>query len=127
MTNLVEGHQVRDFWLWVDPRDWLARHTITLTGAFVSSPADASAPALMFLPNPAFNTFIGPFQNNLLRNYIGEYNLELTRSSSFSQYPCRLQAIFLIGSENDAESCDFSGAFPQETPLIFRTIPPPDG
>jgi len=57
----------------------------------------------MFLPNPEFKTFISPFQNNLLRNYIAEYNLELSRQRSFGAYPGRLQAIFLLDSAEEAQ------------------------
>lgn len=57
----------------------------------------------MFLPNPDFKTFISPFQNNLLRNYIAEYDLELSRQRQFAAYPCRLQAIFLLDSAEEAE------------------------
>jgi hypothetical protein len=57
----------------------------------------------MFLPNPKFKTFISPFQNNLVRNYMAEYNLELARQRSFTEYPCRLQAIFLLDSEEEAQ------------------------
>ena len=57
----------------------------------------------MFLPNPNFKTFISPFQNNLLRSYIGEYNLELSRQRQFAHFPCRLQAIFLLDSVEEAK------------------------
>jgi hypothetical protein len=57
----------------------------------------------MFVPNPKFEGFISPFQNNLLRSYIAEYNLERTRQLEFEEYPCRLQAIFLLDSEEEAE------------------------
>jgi len=57
----------------------------------------------MFLPNPEFKTFISPFQNNLLRNYIAEYNLELSRQRDFGKYPCRLHAIFLLANAEEAQ------------------------
>ena len=50
-------------------------------------PADASATTWMFLRNPAYKTFISPFQNNLLRKYIAEYSLELSRQRYFAAYP----------------------------------------
>ena len=39
----------------------------------------------MFLPNPEFKSFLTPFQNNLLRNYIAEYNLEGSRDNGISR------------------------------------------
>jgi hypothetical protein len=102
MENLSSSDQRRDFFVFVDPNDWLTRHQLALIGSFSSSPADASAPKLMFLPNPEFQTFISPFQNNLVRNYMAEYNLELCREQNFAHYPCRLQAIFLFDTEEEA-------------------------
>lgn len=57
----------------------------------------------MFLPNPSSRTFVSPFQNNLLRAYMAEFNLEMSRERSFSEYPSRLHAIFLLDSEEEAE------------------------
>jgi hypothetical protein len=57
----------------------------------------------MFVPNPAFKTFMSPSQNNLLGNYVAEYNLELSRQKQFVRYPCRLQAIFLLDSTDEAK------------------------
>jgi hypothetical protein len=102
MDNLSSSDQRRDFFVFVDPNDWLTRHQLALIGSFSSSPADASAPKLMLLRNPEFQTFISPFQNNLVRNYMAEYNLELCREQDFAHYPCRLQAIFLFDTEEDA-------------------------
>ncbi len=104
LANLVSGSDERDFWVWVDPADWLVRHNIAFTGAFVSPPVDPASPTLMFLPDPAFKTFVSPFQNNLLRAYAAEYNLELTRAKSFPHHPCRLHAIFLLESFEQAEA-----------------------
>lgn len=111
MSNLVADTRPRVFWVWVDPEDFLVRHNITFAGSFTSTPIEPGAPAMMFLPNPAFKTFLGPFQNNLLRAYVAEYNLESTRVASFPHYPCRLQAIFLLGSE--AEALSYSASHPE--------------
>ena len=88
MSNLFASEQERDFFVYVDPRDLLVRHQVGLIGSFNSMPSDPSAQTLMFLPNPEFKTFISPFHSNLLRNYIAEYNLELSRKSLFPDYPC---------------------------------------
>src|SRR5260370_4403128 len=100
MDNLSSSDHRRDFFLFVDPNDCLTRHQLALIGSFSSSPADASAPKLMFLPNPEFQTFISPFQNNLVRNYMAEYNLELCREQNFSQYPWSLHGIFRFDTED---------------------------
>ena len=86
-NNLFSSDKPRDFFVYIDPEDLLVRHQVGLIGSFTSMPADASAATLMFLPNPAFKTFISPFQNNLLRQYIAEYNLELSRQRYFAAYP----------------------------------------
>lgn len=101
-TNLWIESQPREFWVWVDPNDWLVRHNITFTGAFFSVPSPPDSPTLMFVPNPAFKTFISPFQNNLVRHYAAEHNLELVRSRSFPTYPSRLECVFLLESQADA-------------------------
>lgn len=103
MGNLHASSEARDFYVYVDPKDWLIRHQVGLIGSFSSSPSDPSDATLMFLPNPNFKTFISPFQNNLLRSYIGEYNLELSRQRQFAHFPCRLQAIFLLDSVEEAK------------------------
>lgn len=103
MGNLLASAETRDFYVYVDPRDWLIRHQVGRVGSFTSTPSDPSAPTLMFLPSPEFKTFISPFQNNLLRNYVAEYNLELSRQKHFAQHPCRLQAIFLLDSAEEAK------------------------
>jgi len=56
----------------------------------------------MFIPNPDFKADITPFQFNIMREYIAEYNLELSREVHFSQYPSRLNAIYLFDNEEEA-------------------------
>ena len=56
----------------------------------------------MFIPNPKCQGFVGVFQNNILRQYIAEYNLELSRQASFAQFPSRLHSIFLFETESEA-------------------------
>ena len=56
----------------------------------------------MFLPNPDFRGFVSPFQNNLLRAYTAEHNLELSRERFFPAHPSRLRAVFLLPSELEA-------------------------
>ncbi len=102
MNNLKTAGEERDFFVWVDPSNWLIQHQVGLIGSFTSVPNGAEE-TLMFLPNPRFQTFISSFQNNLLRDYMTEYNLEVTRKASFPEYPFRLKAVFLFGSESEAQ------------------------
>ena len=37
-----------------------------------------------------------------MRNYTADYNLELARRAHFPNYPCRLQAFFVLESKEDA-------------------------
>jgi hypothetical protein len=101
-SNLIVDVTPRQFWVWVDTSDIMANHNYSSVGSFTSPGHIRSNNALMFIPNPEFQGMVSPFQNNLMRNYIAEYNLELARRASFSQYPCRLEAIFLLESEADA-------------------------
>ncbi len=91
----------KDFFVFVDPEEWLIQHQIGLVGSFVAAP-EPGAQTMMFLPNPEFKTFITPFQSNMVRNYIAEYNLEMSRIYNFPQYPCRLQSLFLFESIDEA-------------------------
>jgi hypothetical protein len=103
MSNIVESRDPADFYVFVDPHDRLIQHQVGLIGSFFSNHADATAETLMFLPNPKYQTFITPFQNNLVRNYAAEYNLEITRQRYFPEYPSRLNAIFLLWTKENAE------------------------
>lgn len=79
------------------------RHQIEKTGSFFSGghlePRETN---LMFIPNPKFKGDIAPFQLNIMQNYIAEYQFELCREAYFSHYPSRLNAIFLLHSEQEA-------------------------
>jgi hypothetical protein len=107
MQNLLVGTDQCDFYVWINPSDFLVRHQITTVGCFFSVPPGLGSEGpldetLMFVPNPKFRGAISPFQNNLLRNYLAEYNLELSRRHYFPRYPCRLAAIFLLENKEDA-------------------------
>ena len=99
-NNLVEEQDKKGFYVWIDPAHFLARYHITTLGLFSSQ--ESKSDNLMFVPNSDFNQFISPFQYNLLNNYLAEYNLELARRSYFSQYPSRLDAIFLFETKEEA-------------------------
>lgn len=102
MKNLIVDDSPRDFFVWVNPNNRLVRHHVGLLGCFFSTPAEPGQPMLMFIPNPAFQSALSPFQNNLIREYTVEYNLEINREALFPSYPSRLRAIFLLESEEEA-------------------------
>lgn len=104
MDNLFKSDQPRDFWVWINPTNFLVQHNIKFTGGFTSVPSSFdSNQSLMFIPNPDFQGFISPFQNNILRNYRAEYNLEVTRERFFTDYPSRLNSIFLLETFEEAK------------------------
>ena len=102
MDNLFVGNQKREFVVWVDPNDPIANWNLNKIGTFFSTPPSESGDYLVFIPNLKFTGFISPFQNNMLRSYSAEYNLELSRRSYFSDYPSRLGAVFLFENEVEA-------------------------
>jgi hypothetical protein len=109
--NLMALAETKDFFVYVDPDDFISAHNIRFTGQFSSSPTpDGQSLALdshvvpMFVPNPDFKGFVSPFHNNLLRNFAVEYALEHFRSRLFPRYPSRLQALFVLPDEEQAQN-----------------------
>ena len=104
MENLYQSDIQKDFYLWVNPNNFLVRHQITEVGSFFSGgnlePRETN---LMFIPNPKFKGDITPFQINMMQNYIAEYQFELCREAYFQSYPSRLNSIFLFHSEDEAQ------------------------
>ena len=96
VTNLFCAEDQRDFYVWVDPSNWFIRHQIQETGSFFPVHPENLEEALMFVPNPKFRGLVSPFQNNLLRQYVAEYQLEVARQTYYPKYPCRLRAIFFV-------------------------------
>jgi hypothetical protein len=99
-----------EFFVWVDPTEPSIKHHVGLVGSFIggpviSSPVDGPG-GLPFIANPAGEVVaqsLSPFHSNVLRNYRVEWNLEIVRFQDFKELPCRLQALFLFGSRDDAE------------------------
>lgn len=106
MTNCFTTTDAVDFWVWVNPDNWLVRHQISFTGGFTSAGLiDTGRKSnLMFIPNPAFQGTVTPFSHGVMRDYMAEYNLELSRERHFRQYPSRLNSIYLFQSEMDAHA-----------------------
>jgi len=100
MTNLFSNEKEKTFFVWLQPKDIYTNFNANMVGSFVSlSNQDDN---LMFLPNKNFNGYISPFQGNLLRMYLAEYNLETTRKNHYADYPSRLNATFLFETEEQA-------------------------
>ena len=105
MENLFTNTEPVDFWVWVNPNDWLVQHQISVVGGFSSGGLvpDEKKSNLMFIPNPDFAGDITPFQHGVMREYMAEYNLEMGREFyNFKHYPSRLNAIYLFDNELDA-------------------------
>jgi hypothetical protein len=101
MVGLIKGSVAKNFYVWVNPNDFVANNNSKENQSFFSVPSGNEN--LMFIPNSNFKGgFVSPFQVNLLGNYLAEYNLELHRNSYFSTYPSRLNAIFLFDNKKDA-------------------------
>src|SRR3989338_6231163 len=103
MANLFISQTSVDFWIWINPDNWLSRHQITVTGGFTSGGLIQGGKSnLMYVPNPDFGGEITAFHHGVTREYTAEYNLELCREKSFTKYPSRLNAIYLFISEEEA-------------------------
>ena len=99
--------QPREFFVWVDPNDWLVQWNMGLVGSFFGgTPLGGGSPEyLQFIANPdAKPSAITPFHNNVTHLYRVEYNLETQRYGrpEFRRYPSRLWALFLLASKENA-------------------------
>jgi len=100
MSNLISSDKPKSFYVWVHTKDIYANFNANMVGSFVS--VESKDDNLMFLPNKNFSGYMSPFQSNLLRSYLAEYNLENTRKKLFPKYPSRLTATFLFENEEEA-------------------------
>lgn len=100
----ITADKTQDFFIWIDPSNFLVKHQIQTVGSFFSGGnLEKRETNLMFIPNPKFKGDIAPFQFNLMNKYITEYNMELCREQFFLLYPSRLNAIFLFKTEDEAK------------------------
>ncbi len=100
--NLIQSNEPKNFYVYINPNDPLININLKLTGSFISTPINSNLENLMFIPNPDFQGFTSPFQNNLMRDYRVEYGLEIERRKSFPAFPSRLESIFLFDTEEEA-------------------------
>lgn len=102
-SNLYIGDAPQDFWVWVNPFNLQVRHQISLIGCFFSAGfVERGESNLPFVPNPKFKGDISPFSIGVTHHYTAEYHFEIYREYYFPQYPSRLNAIYLLSSEGEA-------------------------
>ena len=102
--NLIQNNEPKKFFVYINPNDPLISINLKLTGSFLSTPTNSNLENLMFIPNPDFQGFVSPFQNNLMRSYRVEYGLEIVRRKHFTDFPSRLESIFLFATEQEAKN-----------------------
>ncbi|WP_157375189.1 hypothetical protein [Alcanivorax hongdengensis] len=102
--NLYFGEQSKDFWVWVNPQSFSVRHQIGVVGCFTSAGSiERGKSNLPFVVNPDFQGDVSPFSIGVTHQYTAEYNFEINRLCYFAEYPSRLNAIYLLPSEQEAE------------------------
>ena len=103
MKNLFNGNIEKEFYLWVDPKNFMTFNNLSLIGHAFSNPipSESNNPEdnLLFIPNPKYKAGITPYHNNIAKRIRAEYALEIYRPK---QYPSRTQALFLCNSIEDA-------------------------
>jgi hypothetical protein len=100
MHKIIKSEVQKIFYVWIHPKDIYANYNANVVGSFVS--IESKDDNLMFIPNNNFSGYISPFQGNLLRSYLTEYNLEMIRRQYYNQCPSRLTSTFLFESESQA-------------------------
>lgn len=104
MENFFSCKDPVDFWVWINPDNWLTRNQIEDTGGFTSGGLILKEQSnLLFLPNPNYRKDISIYQFGIIRDYMAEYNLEVCREQFFTNYPSRLNAIYLFLTQEEAQ------------------------
>lgn len=105
MNNLFSGFNKVNFWVWVDPEYWLAKHNLQITHQLFSGGLVGNLKTnLPFIENPEFKERdMSVFQYKITNHYRIEHDLELHRIEHFENYPSRLNALYLFTSKEEAE------------------------
>jgi len=106
LTNLYRGDEEREFFVWIDPANWMVENNLGKVGAFTGGPLNAGDDApqkLPYLPNAnADGPMMTPFHLGLISWYGTEYDLEVERYENFRSYPSRLHALYLLHDREEA-------------------------
>lgn len=102
-ANLFSGHPEKEFFFWVNPKNYMTFHNIHITGHMCSNPIPETGTSaednLLFIPNPKYKGSITPYQNNIVKRIRAEYFLEFYRPK---HYPARTHALFICNSKDEA-------------------------
>ena len=102
-----QGTAEKEFFIWVDPNDWMVKHNIGLVGGLghAPPPPEAAAPEhLLFVHNPNHKQgMVSRFHVGVIKNYAVEYDLERYRYANFKDYPSRLHSMYLFESREEAQ------------------------
>jgi hypothetical protein len=78
MIDNASPQSPKEFFIWVDPQDWMVKHNIGLIGGIGQEPPPDIAPAdLAFVYNPNHKLgFVSRFHIGIIHDYSIEYDLE---------------------------------------------------
>ena len=95
----------KEFFIWIDPQDWMVSHNIGLVGGIGQEPPPVGITPddLTFVPNPNHKIgFISRFHRGITQDYGIEYDLERFRFERHASLPSRLFALFLFENRSEA-------------------------
>jgi hypothetical protein len=96
----------KEFFVWVDPDDWMVNHNIGIVGGVGQeppSPENTGPENLMFVFNPNHKQGdISRFHLGIINNYRIEYDLESFRHKFHPLLPSRLFAMYLFETREQA-------------------------
>lgn len=104
---IYQRTELKEFFVWVDPNDWMVKNNIGLVGGLSHAPPspENSAPEhLLFVHNPNHRQgFVSRFHVGVIKSYSVEYDLERFRYEHFRHYPSRLHAMYLFEDRQEAQ------------------------
>jgi hypothetical protein len=104
---IYHGTEPKEFFVWVDPNDWMVRHNIGLIGGLAHSPPapETAAPEhLIFVHNPNHRQgMVSRFHVGVVKSYAVDYDLERFRYERFRDYPSRFHAMYLFEDRQQAQ------------------------
>jgi hypothetical protein len=107
MQQPLAGVVPTDFFVWVNPNDFMVRHNAGLVGSFSGGPLDQSSDgpeSLLFIQNPNPRpSALSPFHLGVVSYYLVEHWLEQYRWANCRVLPSRLHALFLLPTRIEAE------------------------